>query len=99
MSSSTWKRYSVSAISMPARNAPSTSDSPARRVTNAASRMMSSTFSTKSSFERSGDRKAEQAGRFAERRQHDQQRHHGEVLEEQYADHLAAVRRVELAAL
>jgi hypothetical protein len=38
MSSSTWKRYSVSEISMPARNAPSTIDRPARPVRKASSR-------------------------------------------------------------
>ena len=52
MSSSTWKRYSVSEISMPARNAPSASDRPAAAVTKAASSVISSTFSTNSSFER-----------------------------------------------
>ena len=52
MSSSTWKRYSVSEISMPARNAPSTSDRPATPVRNASSSVISSTLSTNSSFER-----------------------------------------------
>src|SRR5438445_595344 len=52
MSSSTWKRNSVSAISIPARNAPSTRDRPARPVTKASSSVTSSTFRTNSSFER-----------------------------------------------
>ena len=52
MSSSTWKRNSVSEISIPARNAPSTRERPARPVTKASSRVTSSTFRTNSSFER-----------------------------------------------
>ncbi len=52
MSSSTWCRYGVSEISMPAMKAPSASDRPKRSVMNAAPSVTSSRLSTNSSCER-----------------------------------------------
>ncbi len=52
MSSSTWYRYSVSAISIPARKAPSANESPSASVSAPRPSVTSSTFSTNSSDER-----------------------------------------------
>ena len=129
MSVSTWCLNSVSAISMPATNAPSASDRPAISVsharpsvtrsrlrTNSSSLFLrttsvshqrittrpptSSTVSSAARLQRRDRELAQQhLGRRAERGDQHQQRHDGEVLEQQHAHHAAAVLALELEAI
>ena len=121
MSSSTWCLYWVSEISMPATNAPSAIDRPARSVIQAAPSVTSSRLSMNSSCERrlatmvnhlrisfwpknssststaaaltpaQARVMASSSAGLRQRRDQDQQRHHGQVLEQQDADDAPSV--------